>query len=549
MSPPTGIPFGEKLGRWAFWLYNGGLVLWIVFNFFPIGWPQLDAVYEHGLAYARSQDFYDTTLFWQWMRLPGDVVFALGALLMAWDFIVKLRPLFPRFVARFISGTRRLPEADRRRAMSSAVSGVAGRGTPVFLTQGFRPFFLAAGLWSAAALALWIVMLATGTALPSRFDPLSWHIHEMLFGFVMAAVAGFLLTAIPNWTKRLPISGFPLALLAGLWLLGRIACLISALMPAWLAVAADLAFPALLAIVVAREIIASKNWRNLPIVVSVTVLGIANLLMHLEADGVAVPTGLGWRLGLAAVIVLISVMAGRIVPSFTRNWLAKRQIENLPAAPGAIDRAALGVLHVGLFGWVFLPEFQPVGVILLLGAALNLWRLLRWCGAATAAEPLLLVLHVGYGWLVLGVALLGLAVIDAHLPQSAAIHALTAGAIGTMTLAVMTRATLGHTGRALVGRSRDDRNLPPGQRLRDHPGRRRRRRDLDDAAACRVGYPVDRRLCVVRPVLWTNAASLRKPGPVALRLSRPARVSHQGVRTPWADIDVVRIGSGIRVWV
>ena len=334
--------------------------------------------------------------------------------------------------------------------MSSAVSGVAGRGTPVFLTQGFRPFFLAAGLWAAAALTLWMVMLATGTALPSRFDPLSWHIHEMLFGFVMAAVAGFLLTAIPNWTKRLPIRGFPLALLAGLWLLGRIACLISALVPAWLAVAADLAFPVVLATVVAREIITSKNWRNLPIVVSVTVLGIANLLMHLEADGVAVPTGLGWRLGLAAVIVLISVMAGRIVPSFTRNWLAKRQIVNLPAAPGAIDRAALGVLHVGLFTWVFLPEFQPVGVILLLGAALNLWRLLRWCGAATAAEPLLLVLHVGYGWLVLGVALLGLAVIDAHLPQSTAIHALTAGTIGTMTLAVMTRATLGHTGRALA---------------------------------------------------------------------------------------------------
>ena len=293
-------------------------------------------------------------------------------------------------------------------------------------------------------------MFATGAALPSRFDPLSWHIHEMLFGFVMAAVAGFLLTAIPNWTKRLPIRGIPLALLAGLWLLGRIACLISALMPAWLAIAADLAFPAVLASVVAREIITSKNRRNLPIVASVTVLGIASLLMHLEADSVAVPSGLGWRLGLAAVIVLISVMAGRIVPSFTRNWLAKRQIANLPAASGAIDRAALGVLHVGLFTWVFLPEFQPVGVILLLGAALNLGRLSRWCGAATAAEPLLLVLHVGYGWLVLGVALLGFAMLDPDLPQSAAIHALTAGTIGTMTLAVMTRATRGHTGRALA---------------------------------------------------------------------------------------------------
>jgi nitric oxide reductase subunit B len=102
-------PFGERLGRWAFWLYKGGLVLWIVFNFFPIGWPQLDAVYEHGLAYARSQAFYDTTTLWQWMRMPGDVVFALGALLMAWDFVLKLRPLFPRFVERLIPGSRGLP--------------------------------------------------------------------------------------------------------------------------------------------------------------------------------------------------------------------------------------------------------------------------------------------------------------------------------------------------------------------------------------------------------------------------------------------------------
>ncbi len=104
-------PFGEKTGLWAFWLYNGGLVLWIVLNFFPIGWPQLDAVYEHGLAYARSQAFYDTTIFWQWMRMPGDIVFALGALLMAWDFIVKLRPLFPRFVERLIPGARIVPGA------------------------------------------------------------------------------------------------------------------------------------------------------------------------------------------------------------------------------------------------------------------------------------------------------------------------------------------------------------------------------------------------------------------------------------------------------
>ena len=228
---------------------------------------------------------------------------------------------------------------------------------PAFLSQGFRPFFLATGLWSAIALAVWIVMFTTGTTVPSRFDPLAWHIHEMLFGFVMAAIAGFLLTAIPNWTGRLPVSGSPLALLAGLWLLGRIACLLSALVPAWIAIAADLSFPVLLVGVVAREIVVGRNWRNLPMVAPVGVLGIANLLMHLEADGVAVPSGLGWRLGLATVIVLISVMAGRIVPSFTRNWLAKRPGSELPGGHGWVDKLALGVLHAGLIGWAFLPGF------------------------------------------------------------------------------------------------------------------------------------------------------------------------------------------------
>jgi uncharacterized protein involved in response to NO len=171
--------------------------------------------------------------------------------------------------------------------------------------------------------------------------------------------------------------------------------------------------------------------------------------MHLEANGVTVPSGLGWRLGLAAAIILISVVAGRIVPSFTRNWLLKRADPNLPASHGFIDRAALCTLHAGLLGWTFFPAIRALGALVLLGAVLNLLRLLRWRGSATIAAPLLLILHIGYAWMVLGAALLGLAMLDADLPQSAAIHAVTAGAIGTMTLAVMTRATRGHTGRVL----------------------------------------------------------------------------------------------------
>jgi uncharacterized protein involved in response to NO len=337
-----------------------------------------------------------------------------------------------------------------RSATNSAAGRTPARGTPLLLTQGFRPFFLASGIWSMLALAVWVVMLTTGTALPSRFDPMSWHIHEMLFGFIMAAIAGFLLTAIPNWTKRPAVSGRPLALLVSLWLLGRLTCLVSAVLPAWVAISADLAFPAVLVAVVAREIIGGRNWRNLPMVAPVTVLGIANLLMHLEAEGIAVPGGLGWRLGLAAVIILISAVGGRIIPGFTRNWLAKRGASELPSAHGVVDRIALGVLHVGLLLWAFGPGLRAAGAVLLLGAALNLWRMLRWRGVATTAEPLLVVLHIGYAWLVAGAALLGLATLGLDVPLSAAIHALTAGAAATMILAVMTRATLGHTGRLLV---------------------------------------------------------------------------------------------------
>jgi uncharacterized protein involved in response to NO len=163
----------------------------------------------------------------------------------------------------------------REGAESIAANALVSRRVPAFLSFGFRPFFLASALWAAVALAVWIVMLTTGVVLPSRFDRLAWHIHEMLFGFVMAAIAGFLLTAIPNWTGRLPVTGLLLGLLAGSWLLGRLACLVSALLPVWLAIAPDLAFPAHLVSVVAQGIVASRNWRDLPIIAPVTVLGVA----------------------------------------------------------------------------------------------------------------------------------------------------------------------------------------------------------------------------------------------------------------------------------
>lgn len=334
--------------------------------------------------------------------------------------------------------------------MNTASQNASGRGNFAIFAQGFRPFFFGAAIWAVIAIGIWVDMLLTGAALPSRFDPLAWHIHEMLFGFVMAAVAGFLLTAIPNWTKRPPISGAPLAALAGLWLAGRIACLISLMMPAWLAVAADLIFPIILVAAAGREIIAGKNWRNLVMLVPVTVLGVANLLMHLETDGVAIAAGLGWRLGVAAIIALISLIGGRIIPNFTRNWLLKQNSSALPAQAGWPDKAALGTLLGGLFGWAAFPMSRAVAGLVLLGAVLNVWRLYRWRGVSTGKEPLLLVLHIGYGWIVVGAAMLSLSVLTQRIPEGAAVHALTVGAIGTMILAVMSRATRGHTGRPLT---------------------------------------------------------------------------------------------------
>jgi uncharacterized protein involved in response to NO len=178
-------------------------------------------------------------------------------------------------------------------------------------------------------------------------------------------------------------------------------------------------------------------------------LTIANLLMHLAANGAAIPQGLGWRLALSAILVLVSVIGGRIIPGFTRNWLALRRIDRLPAKDGLADRLSLACLHTGLLAWVLFPKQPFVGVLLLVAALCNLWRLSRWQGARTAVEPLLVILHLAYGWLCIGAGLLGASILTSHIPQSAGIHALTVGAIGTMILAVMTRATLGHTGHAL----------------------------------------------------------------------------------------------------
>ena len=325
-----------------------------------------------------------------------------------------------------------------------------GHDGPALLSAGFRPFFLGAAVWGAIAIPLWLAVFAGAQDLPSALPPLAWHAHEMVFGYGAAVVAGFMLTAIPNWTGRMPLQGMPLLGLVLLWLAGRAAVLLSQRIGAPAAAVVDLAFPLAFLGVVAREIVAGRNWRNLPMIAALLSLFAGNLLVHLAALGIADTAEAGNRLGIATLLMLISLVGGRIVPSFTRNWLARRQPEAAVPAPfDAFDRAALAATLLALALWVAAPDGRATAAAALAAGLALIARLARWRGVAAISDPLLLVLHLGYFWLGLGLMLLGFARFMPFLPQTAALHALTVGAIGTMTLAVMSRASLGHTGRPL----------------------------------------------------------------------------------------------------
>lgn len=333
--------------------------------------------------------------------------------------------------------------------MARTAERMRGYRGPALLGQGFRPFFLMAALWAVVAMVLWVVMLSGRAPLPVRFDPVTWHAHEFLFGYLSAVLAGFVLTAVPNWTGRMPVTGWPLAGLAGLWIAGRAAVAFSAGLPWQAVMAADLAMIATLLALLLREVIPGRNWRNLPVLALIAVYGLGNALFHVEAErqGVAFD-GVGMRLGLAGAVMLISLIGGRIVPGFTRNWLAARGGRRLPVPPGRGDAAVLILTALVLPAFVARPDLPWLPWALLAVGAAHLWRLSRWRGDRVLAEPLLWVLHLGYAMLALGFGAEAVAGFG-WLTQAAARHVWLAGAVGIMTLAVMSRATLGHTGRAL----------------------------------------------------------------------------------------------------
>ena len=213
---------------------------------------------------------------------------------------------------------------------------------PALFSYGFRPFFLGGAVWSITCIVLWIPQFMGYLSLRTAFSPLDWHIHEMLYGYVAAVVAGFLLTAIPNWTGRLPITGAPLMALAALWLAGRVAILLSAYLGILAAGLIDVAFLTTLAAVAAREVIAGRNWRNLRVLVLIGVLIAGNVAFHAEVY-VSGSADYSIRIGIAAVIMLITLVGGRVVPSFTRNWLARQEKGRLPASFSRFDVASIAV--------------------------------------------------------------------------------------------------------------------------------------------------------------------------------------------------------------
>ncbi|MXW90436.1 MAG: NnrS family protein [Rhodospirillaceae bacterium] len=238
-------------------------------------------------------------------------------------------------------------------------------------------------------------MLARIVELPTEMDPVAWHVHEILFGFVAAAMAGFLLTAVPGWTGRPPLRGLPLAALAALWLAGRVAVALSAWIGAAAAAVVDIAFLAGLAAFCAREIAIGRNWRNLVVIALLAILIAANALFHIGETETAE------RAAVATVVTLIALIGGRVVPEFTRNWL-RRGTARLPPQHDRFDSAAIAVTVAAAFAWVAVGDHPLVSALLALAAVALAARLAQWRGLSTLSEPLLWVLHLGYLWLPVG---------------------------------------------------------------------------------------------------------------------------------------------------
>ncbi len=317
--------------------------------------------------------------------------------------------------------------------------------------RAFRPFFLAAGLMASLALPWWTSIWLGLAPAPAWLVPSLWHGHEMLFGFVAAAIAGFLLTASPVWSGGPALSGRPLAALLALWVAGRVAMATAGSLPPWVVAAVDASFLPAVALAVVRTLWGSGQRRNYGLVGVVMLLATANAAMHADAlgwaTGIAAPA---LRLAVEGVIVLLLVVAGRITPAFTQNAFRSKGLTVQIRARPWVGGLAIGAVVALAVTGVFLPRSGATGALALVAGSAALVRLAGWQSWHTRADPLLWSLHAGSAWLAVGLLLVAAGDLGLGVPAAAGVHALTAGAMGAAILAVMTRVSLGHTGRPLA---------------------------------------------------------------------------------------------------
>lgn len=307
---------------------------------------------------------------------------------------------------------------------------------------GFRCFFFGATLAALLLMPAWLFVLQGGATTP-YFSSVAWHAHEMIFGYTGAVIAGFLLTAVGNWTKSVVASPRALLLLSLLWLSGRLCPLVPGLPPI-VVFACDLAFLPVLTFVLGRPLGASKNQRNYFLVLLLLVLEFANLLYHLEVWGAPVSSGAGRDLALRMVALLILVIGGRVFPMFTRNATGNQRIKNVPW----LDRLSIGLVVLTTAAEGFSLPRSLVGGLWMLAGVSNIVRMFTW-GTLSAKAPLLWVLHLGYFFVALSFVLEGCFQYGL-VPQATALHCFTAGGVGLLTLGMMARVSLGHSGRMLV---------------------------------------------------------------------------------------------------
>jgi len=306
---------------------------------------------------------------------------------------------------------------------------------------GFRPFYLFGAAFAALAVPLWIVVLAGGLPLQPVLPAMLWHGHEMLFGFVAAIIVGFLLTAGHNWTGLATPTGAPLAALLVLWLAGRVAMFCTNPV---IAAAIDLAFLPVVALILARLVLRAGSRRNYFVPVLLLALAGCNAAIHAGVNGwLDVSPQLGLHLAVALVTLLETVIAGRIVPSFTANAL-----KTVPWRHRGVDIAAVTLTAAALLAWALELPAALTGVVAAGAALLQAVRVRGWRPGATFGAPLLWILHVSHGWIVVALLWLALAGTGA-VAATPVLHLLTVGATGGLIVGMITRTALGHTGRLL----------------------------------------------------------------------------------------------------